>query len=175
MVEAVHYARVNKIPFLGICLGMQMAIVEFSRNVLGYNDANSIELAPETLHPVIALMPEQDGVEDLGGTLRLGAYPCVLREDSISRELYGKTDISERHRHRYEVNNEFRPELEAHGLMVAGCSPDKRIVEMVELRDHPYFVGTQGHPEFKSRPNRSHPLFKGLVAAAERYQGTRKG
>ena len=129
----------------------------------------SIELDPETTHPVIALMPDQEDVEDLGGTLRLGAYPCILKEGTRSRELFGKEEISERHRHRYEVNNKYRAEFEAKGMTVAGCSPDKRIVEMIEVVDHPYFVGTQGHPEFKSRPNHAHPLFRGLVTAAAAY------
>ncbi len=168
-ITAIQYARENKIPFLGICLGMQMAIVEYARHVLGYQDANSIELDPDTTHPVIALMPEQNGVTDLGGTLRLGAYPCVLKDGSVARELYGKKEISERHRHRYEVNNEYREELEKHGMVLSGISPDGRIVEMLELSDHPFFVGTQGHPELKSRPNRAHPLFRGLIHAAVEY------
>ena len=168
-ITAIQYARENKIPFLGICLGMQMAIVEYARHVLGYQDANSIELDPDTTHPVIALMPEQNGVTDLGGTLRLGAYPCVLKDGSVARELYGKKEISERHRHRYEVNNDYREELEQHGMVLSGISPDGRIVEMLELADHPFFVGTQGHPELKSRPNRAHPLFRGLIHAAVEY------
>ncbi len=165
-IMAVRYARENKIPFLGICLGMQMAIVEFARDVLGYHDANSIELDPDTMHPVIALMPEQDGIEDIGGTLRLGAYPCVLADGSKAMELYGTKDISERHRHRYEVNNDYRDKLKNAGMTLAGLSPDGRIVEMIELKDHPFFIGTQGHPELKSRPNHAHPLFRGLIAAA---------
>ena len=168
-IEAIRYAREEKIPFLGICLGMQMAIVEFARDVIGYKDANSIELDPETTHPVIALMPEQNGVENLGGTLRLGAYPCVLKEGSKARELYGTKEISERHRHRYEVNNDYRQELEENGMVLSGLSPDKRIVEMLEIPGHPFFVGTQGHPELKSRPNRAHPLFRGLIQAAVAY------
>ena len=168
-IEAIRYAREEKIPFLGICLGMQMAIVEFARDVIGYKDANSIELDPETTHPVIALMPEQNGVENLGGTLRLGAYPCILKEGSKARELYGTEEISERHRHRYEVNNEYRQELEENGMVLSGLSPDKRIVEMLEIPGHPFFVGTQGHPELKSRPNRAHPLFRGLIQAAVAY------
>ena len=168
-ITAIQYARENKIPFLGICLGMQMAIVEYARHVLGYQDANSIELDPDTTHPVIALMPEQNGVTDLGGTLRLGAYPCVLKDGSVARELYGKKEISERHRHRYEVNNDYREELEQHGMVLSRISPDGRIVEMLELADHPFFVGTQGHPELKSRPNRAHPLFRGLIHAAVEY------
>lgn len=169
-IEAIRYAREEKIPFLGICLGMQMAIVEYARNVLGYADANSIELNPDTTHPVIALMPEQNGVVNLGGTLRLGAYPCVLGEGTRARELFGIQEISERHRHRYEVNNEYRRELIQHGMVLSGLSPDRRIVEMLELPDHPYFMGTQGHPELKSRPNRAHPLFRGLIQAAVTYQ-----
>lgn len=168
-IQAVEYARTKKIPFLGICLGMQMAIVEYARNVLGYRDANSAELNPDTMHPVIYLMPEQNGVENLGGTLRLGAYPCVLKEDTLARSLYGTNQISERHRHRYEVNNDFRAELQEKGMTLSGLSPDGRIVEMIELKDHPFFVGTQGHPELKSRPNRAHPLFKGFVRAADEY------
>ena len=168
-IAAVRYAREHKIPFLGICLGMQMAIVEYARNVLGYPDANSIEIDPDTGHPVIALMPEQNGVVNLGGTLRLGAYPCVLKKGSLAEILYGTDRISERHRHRYEVNNEYREELSRHGMVLSGISPDGRIVEMIELRDHPFFIGTQGHPELKSRPNRAHPLFRGLIEAAVQY------
>ena len=166
MILAAQYARVHKIPYLGICLGMQMAIVEFARHVLGYEDANSIELDPETKHPVIALMPDQEDVEDLGGTLRLGSYPCVLSEESKSYELFGKKEIQERHRHRYEVNNAFRKELSEKGMSIVGTSPDAHIVEMIEISGHPFFVGTQGHPEFKSRPNHAHPLFRGFVQAA---------
>lgn len=174
MIRAVQYARENKIPFLGICLGMQMAIVEFARHVLGYEDAGSTELNPDTGHPVIALMPEQNGITDLGGTLRLGAYPCKLQEGSLAWKLYGSTDISERHRHRYEVNNSYRDELIRHGMRLSGLSPDGRIVEMAELPGHPYFIGTQGHPELKSRPNRAHPLFRGLIEAAINYKSERR-
>lgn len=166
MILAAQYARVHKIPYLGICLGMQMAIVEFARHVLGYEDANSIELDPKTTHPVIALMPDQEKVEDLGGTLRLGSYPCVLQDDTLSLELFGKKEIQERHRHRYEVNNAYRGELAAKGMIIAGTSPDGHIVEMIEIPENPFFVGTQGHPEFKSRPNHAHPLFRGFVKAA---------
>ena len=166
MILAAQYARVHKIPYLGICLGMQMAIVEFARHVLGYEDANSIELAPETTHPVIALMPDQEDIEDLGGTLRLGSYPCVLADDSLSLKLFGQKEIQERHRHRYEVNNAYRKELAEKGMTIAGTSPDGHIVEMIEIPSHPFFVGTQGHPEFKSRPNHAHPLFRGFVQAA---------
>ncbi len=163
---AIQYARTHKIPFLGLCLGMQLSIVEYARNVIGYNDANSIELDPATTHPVIALMPDQNGVEDIGGTLRLGSYPCVLDKTSRAYELYGEEIIHERHRHRYEVNNDYRNALTEHGMKLSGLSPDGRIIEMCELPDHPFFVATQGHPELKSRPNRPHPLFKGFIKAA---------
>ena len=169
MILAAQYAREQGIPYLGICLGMQMAIVEFARNVLQYSDANSSELDAATTHPVIDLMPEQEGVEDLGGTLRLGAYPCVLQEETRAYELYGAKEISERHRHRYEVNNEYRAPLEEAGMTLSGLSPDGRIVEMIELKDHPFYLGTQAHPEFKSRPNHPHPLFRGFVEAAVRH------
>ncbi|MDE7285266.1 MAG: CTP synthase, partial [Lachnospiraceae bacterium] len=163
---AITYARTHKIPFLGLCLGMQLAIVEFARNVAGFNDAHSIELDPGTTHPVIALLPDQNGVEDIGGTLRLGSYPCILDKTSKAYELYSEETIYERHRHRYEVNNDYRTPLTEHGMKLSGISPDGRIVEMCELPDHPFFVATQGHPELKSRPNRPHPLFKGFVDAA---------
>ena len=165
-IKAITYARTHKIPFLGLCLGMQLSIVEYARNVVGYNDAHSIELDPATTHPVIALMPDQNGVEDIGGTLRLGSYPCVLDKDSLAYRLYGEETIHERHRHRYEVNNDYRTVLTQHGLSLSGTSPDGRIVEMCELPGHPFFIATQAHPELKSRPNRPHPLFKGFVAAA---------
>ncbi|MBP3468386.1 MAG: CTP synthase [Lachnospiraceae bacterium] len=171
-IEAIRYARERKIPFLGICLGMQMAIVEFARNVAGLKDANSIELNPETKHPVIALMPEQNGVVNLGGTLRLGSYPCVLTKGSMAESIYQTTEIAERHRHRYEVNNDYREILIQNGMILSGQSPDGRIVEMMELKEHPYFIGTQGHPELKSRPNRAHPLFRGLIEAAVKYKAT---
>ena len=166
MILAAQYARENRIPYLGICLGMQMAMIEFARHVIGYTDANSSELAPDTAHPVIDLMPEQKNVTDLGGTMRLGAYPCILKKDSKAYQLYGREQIFERHRHRYEVNNEYRDVYEAKGMELSGVSPDGHIVEMIELKDHPYYVATQAHPEFKSRPNRAHPLFKGFVAAS---------
>ncbi|HKM03343.1 MAG TPA: CTP synthase [Lachnospiraceae bacterium] len=165
-IEAITYARNHHIPFLGLCLGMQLAIVEFSRNVIGYCDAHSIELNSSTTHPVIALMPDQNGVEDIGGTLRLGSYPCVLDKNSKAFELYKEEIIYERHRHRYEVNNDYRNALTEHGMTLSGFSPDGRIVEMCELPSHPFFVATQAHPELKSRPNRPHPLFKGFVTAA---------
>lgn len=166
MLHSIRYARENKIPYLGLCLGMQLSIVEFARNVIGYNDAHSIELDPSTTHPVIALMPDQNDVEDIGGTLRLGSYPCVLDKNSKAYQLYGEETIHERHRHRYEVNNDYRAVLTEHGMKLSGLSPDGRIVEMCELPGHPFFVATQAHPELKSRPNRPHPLFRGFVAAA---------
>lgn len=172
MIMAAQYARENKIPYLGICLGMQIAVIEYARNVLGFADANSTEFDPATTHPVIDLMPEQKGIEDLGGTMRLGAYPCVLNEGSKVHALYGSAEISERHRHRYEVNNDYREEYETSGLQLVGKSPNGHIVEMIELHDHPYYVATQAHPEFKSRPNEAHPLFRGLIEASLHYAAT---
>ncbi len=166
MLCAVRYAREHRVPYFGICLGMQMAVIEFARNVLGHGDANSSEFSETTLHPVIDLMPDQVDVTDKGGTMRLGRYPCVLAEGTRSHALYGAAEISERHRHRYEFSNAFRVEMEAGGLVLAGLSPDGRLVEIVELPDHPWFVGAQFHPEFKSRPDRPHPLFYGFVRAA---------
>ena len=165
-VEAIRYARTHKIPFLGICLGMQLAIVEFSRNVIGYHDAHSLELNPSTTHPVIHIMQDQIGIEDIGGTLRLGAYPCILDKTSKVYEVYQKEEIQERHRHRYEVNNDYRDILTKSGMNLCGLSPDGKIVEMIELKEHPWFIATQAHPELKSRPNKPHPLFKGFVEAA---------
>ena len=170
-ITAIKYARENSVPFLGLCLGMQLAIVEISRHVIGFTDAHSFELNPDTTHPVIHLMPEQDGIEDIGGTLRLGSYPCVLDETSKAYTLYGEKVIHERHRHRYEVNNYYRADFVKNGIKLSGLSPDGRIVEMIELVNHPWFIATQAHPEFKSRPNRPHPLFKGFVGAALKLQG----
>ena len=165
-IEAIRYARENNIPFLGICLGMQLAIVEFARNVINLKDASSIEFDSETANPVIHLMPDQEGVENRGGTLRLGAYPCKLKKASLAEKLYKKELISERHRHRYEVNNDYREILEENGMTLSGLSPDNRIVEMIEIDSHPFFIATQAHPEFKSRPNMAHPLFKGFIEAS---------
>jgi CTP synthase len=165
-IHAIKYAREQRVPLLGICLGMQLAVVEFARNVLGYADAHSSELDPDTSHPVIDLMPEQKEIEDLGGTMRLGLYPCQLENGTKTHEAYGEDMIFERHRHRYEYNNEYRDVLSEKGLVISGISPDRKLVEMIELKDHPWFVGCQFHPEFKSRPNRPHPLFSGLVKAA---------
>lgn len=168
-IESIKYARTHNIPFLGLCLGMQLAIVEFARNVIGFHDAHSIELKPDTTHPVIHIMEDQIGIEDIGGTLRLGSYPCSLDQSSKAFELYGTSEINERHRHRYEVNNDYRDVLVGHGMLLSGLSPDGRIVEMIEIPDHPWFIATQAHPELKSRPNRPHPLFKGFVEAALNY------
>ncbi len=162
-ILAIQYARTHEIPFLGLCLGMQLAIVEFARNVLKLSDAASVEFNPDTSNPVIHLMPDQENVENLGGTLRLGSYPCILKEESLAYKLYKKTEIAERHRHRYEVNNDYRNLLEGAGMRLCGISPDGRIVEMVELTNHPFFIATQAHPEFKSRPDVPHPLFLGLI------------
>ena len=168
-IAAARFARERGIPFLGICLGMQIAVVEFARHVLGYEDAHSTEIDPTTTHGVIDLMPDQRDVNQRGGTMRLGQYPCVLDIRSKAYAAYGEELIYERHRHRYEFNNDFRQVMEENGMLLAGISPDKHIVEMVEHPDLPWFVACQFHPEFKSRPNRPHPLFKGLVeAAAER-------
>lgn len=165
-IEAIKYARTHRIPFLGLCLGMQLSIVEFARNVVGFGDAHSVELDPQTTHPVIHIMPDQIGIEDIGGTLRLGSYPCVLDKTSKAYQLYGTEEIQERHRHRYEVNNDYRDVLEENGMLLSGLSPDGRIIEMIEIPDHPWFIATQAHPELKSRPNRPHPLFRGFVEAA---------
>ena len=173
-ILAIQYARTKNVPFLGICLGMQLAIVEYARNVMGLKDAASIELDPDTTNPVIALMSDQNGVSDIGGTLRLGAYPCILKEDSLAKQLYGIQEISERHRHRYEVNNDYREALTEAGLTLSGISPDGKIIEMIEISKHPYFIATQAHPEFKSRPDQAHPLFKGLVEAAIKYDFTKE-
>jgi len=170
-ITAITYARTHKKPLLGLCLGMQLTIVEYARNVIGYTDAHSYELDPATTHPVIALLPDQNGVEDIGGTLRLGSYPCVLDKESRAYQLYGEETICERHRHRYEVNNDYRAVLQEKGLRLSGTSPDGRIVEMCEITEHPFYVATQGHPELKSRPNRPHPLFRGFVEAALKDKG----
>jgi CTP synthase len=166
MVEAVRVAREEGLPFLGICLGMQVAIIEFARNVLGLPDSHSSEFAPECSNPVIALMEDQKHVTDLGGTMRLGAYPCRLQRGSLAAEIYGVPEVSERHRHRYEVSNQYREQFLAGGLRLSGMSPDGSLVEIVELEGHPWFIGVQFHPELQSRPTRPHPLFAGFIAAA---------
>ena len=170
-ISAVRYAREHKVPFLGICLGMQMAVVEYARHVCGWADAHSSELDPATAHPVIDLMPDQRGVTAKGGTMRLGSYPCrVTSRETRTYQAYGCDQIAERHRHRYEFNNDYRQDLTGAGLVLAGLSPDERLVEIVELEDHPWFVGVQFHPELKSRPNKAHPLFRDFIAAAKAGQ-----
>ena len=163
---AVRYARTHNVPFLGICLGLQAAVCEYARDVAGMPGASSGEFGDDLEYPVIDLMPEQGDVADMGGTQRLGSYPCKVAPGTLAERLYGSPLIYERHRHRYEVNNQFRQRLIEAGLVVSGVSPDDRLVEMIELEDHPFFIASQGHPEFKSRPTRPHPLFNGLVAAA---------
>ena len=175
-IAAVRYAREEGVPFLGICFGMQMAMIEFGRNVCGLTDANSSEVDPHTPHPVIALMDQQRGVVQKGGTMRLGAYPCALQDGSLASRLYSRKRISERHRHRYEFNNAYREQFMAKGMIFSGLSPDGELVEIVELRNHPWFIGVQFHPEFKSRPFDCHPLFKGFVRAAlQRRMGAGEG
>ncbi|MCS6926553.1 MAG: CTP synthase, partial [Candidatus Binatia bacterium] len=169
-IAAVRYAREERVPFFGICFGMQMAVIEFARNVCGLRNANSTEVDPDTPHPVIALMDQQKGVVQKGGTMRLGAYPCVLQDGSLAARLYGKKRISERHRHRYEFNNAYREICAAKGMVFSGLSPDGELVEIIELRNHPWFIGVQFHPEFKSRPFDCHPLFKGFIRAALQHR-----
>ena len=165
-IAAIRYARENGIPFFGICLGMQMAVVEFARNVCGLERANSTEFDLQTAHPVIHLMEEQKAIDTKGGTMRLGTYPCVLQNETLAAKLYGREKISERHRHRYEFNNSYRAEFGAKGMVLSGLSPDSNLVEIIELNGHPWFLGCQFHPEFKSRPMDSHPLFRGFIEAA---------
>jgi len=168
-IEAVKYARENNIPFFGICLGMQMAVIEFARNILGYKEAHSADLNGLTPVPVIDLMPELHDVEDMGGTMRLGLYPCKIKPDTLAFKAYDEELIYERHRHRYEFNNTYREEMLEKGLILSGLSPDERLVEIVELPDHPWFLAVQFHPEFKSRPTRSHPLFRDFIKASKTY------
>jgi CTP synthase len=175
-IAAVRYARERGVPFFGICLGMQLAVVEFARHVCSLPGANSSEIVPETMHPVVDLMPDQRGITDKGATMRLGAYPCVLADGTRARAAYGQAEISERHRHRWEVNNNYRDALERHGMVLSGVSPDGRLVEMIELPSHPYFVGCQFHPEFRSRPLEPHPLFVTFIrAAVEQAARNQKG
>jgi CTP synthase len=170
-IAAVQWAREERVPFFGICFGMQMAVIEFARHVCGLKGANSSEVDPESPHPVIDLMPTQKGLTQKGGTMRLGSYPCVLADGSVAAKLYGKKKITERHRHRYEFNNNFRDGLGAAGLVFSGTSPDGRLVEIAELEDHPFMLGSQFHPELKSRPNRPHPLFRDFLRAAAELAG----
>jgi CTP synthase len=172
-IEAARIAREEKVPFLGVCLGMQMAVADFARHVVDMPGANSTEFDPETPYPVIDLLPEQKEVSDMGGTMRLGADPVKLHEGTLARDIYGEAVIYERHRHRYEVNNFLRRRLEAEGLVISGTSPDERLVEIIEISDHPFFVASQFHPEFKSRPERPAPLFRDFVGAAFEHAGGR--
>jgi CTP synthase len=165
-IAAVRYAREQQVPFFGICFGMQMAVIEFARHVCGLERANSAEVDPETPYPVIDLMTTQKGLAQKGGTMRLGAYACVLADGSVAAKVYGKKKISERHRHRYEFNNAYRDTIESHGMRLSGLSPDGSLVEVVEVGDHPWFIGCQFHPEFKSKPLDCHPLFRGFIRAA---------
>lgn len=173
-IQAARYAREEKVPYLGICLGMQMAVAEFARNVAGLENANSLEFDPATEHPVVDLMPDQEGVKDMGGTMRLGSYPCAVTPGTKGYEAYQSELITERHRHRFEVSNEYRERLVEAGLIISGVSPDGRLVEMIELADHPWYVGNQGHPEFKSRPTRPAPLFRDFVGAAVAHKKARE-
>jgi CTP synthase len=166
MVEAIREARTTGLPFFGICLGMQTAIIEFARNVCGLGDSHSSEFAPECDNPVVSLMESQQHITDMGGTMRLGAYPCRLARGSRAAEIYGQPEVSERHRHRYEVSNDYRELFVQHGMKLSGVSPDGQLVEIVELSNHPWFIGCQFHPELQSRPTRPHPLFAGFIAAA---------
>ncbi len=174
-IEAIRVARTRGIPFFGICLGMQMAVVEFARNVCGITDANSAEFNADAANPVIHLMPDQHDVRDKGGSMRLGAYPCILEENSLALAIYKTRDISERHRHRYEVNNAYRDALTQKGLLLSGLSPDKRLVEIVELREHPFFFGCQFHPEFKSKPLSPHPVFSRFIGASLSFRDSHAG
>ncbi|MBR4150179.1 MAG: CTP synthase, partial [Firmicutes bacterium] len=166
MITACRYARERNVPYFGICLGMQIAVIEFARHVLGIADANSGEFAPDGAHKVIDFMPGQSDEIDKGGTLRLGSCPCVITPGTVMERCYGRLNIAERHRHRYEFNNDYREAMKSAGLVLSGCSPDGLLIETVELPGRPFFVGVQFHPEFKSRPNRPHPLFMGFVGAA---------
>jgi len=165
-IKAIRFARENKIPFLGLCLGMQCSVIEFSRNVCRLRDANSTEFKAKTKHPVISLLEEQRKVKDLGGTMRLGAYPCKIKKKSLANAIYKKEQITERHRHRYEFNNKYRRLLENRGMVFSGIYPKADLVEIIEIKDHPYFIAVQFHPEFKSKPDQPHPLFRGFIAAA---------
>jgi CTP synthase len=167
-IAAARYARENKVPYLGLCLGMQVMVIEFARHVLGSEDANSTEFDRSTPHPVIDLLPEQRGIGNMGGTMRLGLYPCQLVPNTRAARAYEEPEVRERHRHRFEFNNTYREILAEHGMVYSGLSPDRKLVEITELADHPYMVGSQFHPEFLSRPTRPHPLFVGLMQAAAR-------
>ena len=167
---AAEYARTRKVPLFGICLGMQVMVIEFARNVLGYEDANSTEFDMDTEHPVISLMEEQNGVKNMGGTMRLGRQPALLKNDTKTYRAYGKKRMSERHRHRYEFTNSFRDEMEQNGLLISATSPDGMLVESVEYEDHPWGIGVQFHPEFKSKPVRTHALFRDFIRESKLYR-----
>jgi CTP synthase len=173
-INAIRYARENKIPYLGICLGMQLAVVEFSRSILGWRDANSSEFNQSTSYPVIDLLPEQKELDQMGGTMRLGSYPCTLTPGTLAHRAYGGCSIQERHRHRYELNNDYRDALAERGMVFSGTLPERYLVEVIELPDHPWFVATQYHPEFKSRPDRPHPLFRDFIGASIDYGKSKK-
>ncbi len=172
-IKAIQFARECEIPYFGICLGMQTAVIEFARNVLGLKDANSTEFAADSPHPVICMLEEQRTISDKGGTMRLGAQPCLVADDSRAAECYGESEVSERHRHRYEFNPEYRRQIEAAGMLATGLSPSGNLVEIVEIPGHPWFLAVQFHPEFKSKPHAPHPLFKGFVSAAIARQAER--
>jgi CTP synthase len=174
-ILAAKYARENKIPYFGVCLGMQLAVVEFARDILGLADANSGEFDENTKNAVIDIMDEQKSISDKGGTMRLGQYPCVIADGTKLLDIYGQKNISERHRHRYEFNNAYREIMTANGLVLSGLSPDGKLVEAVELKGHPWFIGVQFHPEFKSRPNRAHPLFREFIKAAKKLANDETG
>jgi CTP synthase len=165
-IRAIRFARKNRIPFLGLCLGMQCAVIDFARDACGLKEANSTEFKPKAKYPVISLLAEQRKVKDLGGTMRLGAYPCKIKKNTLAFRLYNKKLIHERHRHRYEFNNKYRKTLERKGMVFAGTYPKKNLVEVVEVKNHPYFIAVQFHPEFKSKPDKAHPLFSGFIKAA---------
>jgi CTP synthase len=171
MIQAVQYARENKIPYFGICLGMQMAVIEYARHVCGLDKANSSEFDLTTKYPVIDLLPEQRNIQDKGASMRLGAWPCVVKDGSFAFDAYGQKEISERHRHRYEFNNDFKKTLTEKGLRITGASPDGSLAEIIEIKDHPWFLGCQFHPEFKSRPTKPHPLFTRFIEAALNQSG----
>jgi CTP synthase len=169
-IDTVRYAREHNIPFFGICLGMQMAVIEYSRNVLGLKDANSTEMNEETSNPVIALMENQKTITDKGGTMRLGSWKCDISEGSLAHQIYGELQINERHRHRYEYNNAYRKQLEDAGLLASGINPDTGLVEIIELKNHPFFIGVQYHPEYKSTVANPHPIFVSFVAAMVKHK-----
>jgi CTP synthase len=177
-IEAIRYARERQLPFFGLCLGLQCAVIEFGRNVVGLPDANTTEIDPDCRHPVVCLLDDQYAITHLGGTMRLGSYPCKLAEGSRAHQAYGSLLIHERHRHRYEFNNQYRQQFSAHGMVFSGTSPDEKLVEVIELPEHPWFVGVQCHPEFKSKPTQAHPLFRGFIQASlnrrDRRTGSRK-